>query len=44
MRLFRSVTLPANDVRFYIVGNNGEDDVQRLLIVALKAAAKLPPR
>ena len=35
--------LPENDVRFYLVGNNGEDEVKAVLQGALKAAMKLPP-
>lgn len=35
--------IPANDVRFYFVGNNGEADVKSVLQVALKAAMELPP-
>jgi CubicO group peptidase (beta-lactamase class C family) len=34
--------LPANDVRFYLVGNNGEENVQRALALALRGAMKLP--
>ena len=34
--------VPANDVRFYFVGNNGEDEVKPVLAVALKAAMDLP--
>jgi CubicO group peptidase (beta-lactamase class C family) len=34
---------PANDVRFYFVGNNGEDEAKAVLLTALKAASHLPP-
>jgi CubicO group peptidase (beta-lactamase class C family) len=35
--------IPANDVRFYFVGNNGEDEVKPLLKDALQQATGLPP-
>ncbi len=35
--------IPANDVRFYFVGNNGEEDAKAVLREALKAAIDLPP-
>jgi len=35
--------VPANDVRFYFVGNNGEDEVKPVLQQALKAAIDLAP-
>ncbi|MEO7541947.1 MAG: serine hydrolase domain-containing protein [Sphingomicrobium sp.] len=34
--------LPGNDVRFYFVGNNGADDAQRALGMALRGALRLP--
>lgn len=34
---------PANDVRFYFVGNNGEDEAKAVLLQALKAASHLQP-
>lgn len=34
--------IPGNDVRFYFVGNNGEEDAKAALRVALKAAMDLP--
>ncbi|MGN6155640.1 MAG: serine hydrolase domain-containing protein [Sphingomicrobium sp.] len=34
---------PANDVRFYFVGNNGEDEAKAVLLQALKGASHLPP-
>ena len=35
--------LAANDVRLYLVGNNGEDNVRPLVQQALKSALALPP-
>lgn len=36
--------LPRNDVRFYFVGNNGEDEARAVLRDVLRAAMDLPPR
>jgi len=34
--------LPKNDVRLYLVGNNGEDEVRALVQMAIRAARQLP--
>jgi CubicO group peptidase (beta-lactamase class C family) len=36
--------LPRNDVRFYFVGNNGEDEAQKALTAVLVAMSRIPPR
>ena len=35
--------LPDNDIRFYFVGNNGEEEVVETLRILLRALAEIPP-
>lgn len=36
--------LPKNDVRFYFVGNNGEEEAQKALGAVIRSANRIPPR
>lgn len=35
--------LPKNDVRFYFIGNNGEDEAQKALTAVIRTLARIPP-